>query len=90
MHTVYAVQIHNYLEIVALTILYEDHLLTLPVKISKIWFRARTRAVFYFFLNRYPPFLCNIVVVIFSFTDLGSSSEKGCSCSPSISKFIYD
>ena len=58
-------------------VLYYDHLITLTTEVSKIWPRARSRPAFLFFLNRYVPFIGNIIVSVYSFTNL-ADTDKVC------------
>ncbi|KAI0310716.1 hypothetical protein OF83DRAFT_1178265 [Amylostereum chailletii] len=70
-----ATLIHGYLEVAALTFLYHDHLITFSVEASRLWPRAVSRPSFLFFLNRYVPFFGNILVSVFSFTNLADGEK---------------
>ncbi|KAJ7583776.1 hypothetical protein C8J56DRAFT_951775 [Mycena floridula] len=61
--------------ICAATVLYFDHILTLPSEIALVWPRATSKSSGLFFMNRYVSFFGNMVVVGLSFARL---STEGC------------
>ncbi|KAI0042599.1 hypothetical protein FA95DRAFT_1499876, partial [Auriscalpium vulgare] len=67
--------VHNYLELAAITLLYYDYFLTLPQEVACIWPRPLARPSILFFLNRYVAFIGNIIVSVFSFTNLAEGDK---------------
>jgi hypothetical protein len=53
-----------YLHLIAITILYYDHFITLEAEISLLWKRPNTLSSYLFFLNRYFSFFGNICVLV--------------------------
>ncbi|KAI0062118.1 hypothetical protein BV25DRAFT_694044 [Artomyces pyxidatus] len=64
------------LELAALTFLYYDHAITFPDEVLRIWSRPFSRPSFLFYLNRYIPFFGNIVLLIFTYSDLASTDKR--------------
>ncbi|KAJ7206845.1 hypothetical protein GGX14DRAFT_698347 [Mycena pura] len=60
----------NSLHLMAISILYWDHLLTLDNEIRFLWMQKKTTSSVWFFLVRYLGFAGNIPVVIFSFMSI--------------------
>ncbi|KAL5498765.1 hypothetical protein ACEPAH_2120 [Sanghuangporus vaninii] len=53
----------KYYVLASITLLYFDHIITLPLEVRRIWCARFTGATFLFLLNRYIPFLGYIPVV---------------------------
>ncbi|KAJ7121084.1 hypothetical protein C8R44DRAFT_171781 [Mycena epipterygia] len=56
-----------YFHFCAITILYYDHLLTLPAEVAYIWRRPKSRSAYWFFLNRYLTFFTTLPITVFNF-----------------------
>jgi hypothetical protein len=57
-----ASSVHNYLHITSITLLFYDHILTLPAEIDHIWKRLRAPGSWWFLINRYFAFFGTILV----------------------------
>ncbi|KAE9398764.1 hypothetical protein BT96DRAFT_920638 [Gymnopus androsaceus JB14] len=69
----YQLLLHSYFEMLAITILYWDHLLTLKYEIQYLWQRPMSWSSYWFFLNRYFAFFSNITVTILGYVNLSTS-----------------
>ncbi|KAF9469555.1 hypothetical protein BDZ94DRAFT_1242693 [Collybia nuda] len=68
--------IHNCLHVLAVSILFYDHFITLGREIEYIWKRPKSISSYYFFLNRYTALLGTLVVTVLSLTTLPLQSCK--------------
>ncbi|PBK94931.1 hypothetical protein ARMGADRAFT_1062460 [Armillaria gallica] len=82
--------VHGYLQIISLSFLYWDHLITIGIAIPPLlcytiligagdelrllWNKPKTLASYLFFANRYLAFFGNITVTILGFTTLSATS----------------
>ncbi|KAI0305341.1 hypothetical protein B0F90DRAFT_1703614 [Multifurca ochricompacta] len=71
-----AISTHSYMQVAAISLLYYDHILTLPAEVSHIWSQAISPNTFLFLLNRYTAFLGNIAVSVIFFSNLTNSVES--------------
>ncbi|KAI0037238.1 hypothetical protein K488DRAFT_81460 [Vararia minispora EC-137] len=71
------VLIHVCLELVGLTILYYDYILTFPREVECIWPRTQSWSFVLFLLNRYVPIFGDISIIVFNFSRF-ASAEKTC------------
>ncbi|RDB15736.1 hypothetical protein Hypma_003764 [Hypsizygus marmoreus] len=77
--------IHNYLHLLAISILLYDHLMTFGNEVHYFWRRPKTRSAYWFFFNRYLAFFGNTVEVILFFTTLSAQRFAFLSPTPSTS-----
>lgn len=66
--------LHGYLQIISLSFLYWDHLITIDDELRLLWNKPKTLASYLFFTNRYLAFFGNITVTILGFTTLSVTS----------------
>ncbi|KAJ4494517.1 hypothetical protein C8J55DRAFT_414911, partial [Lentinula edodes] len=62
--------LHSYFHMLAISILYWDHALTLKYEVHYLWIGPKTWSSYWFFLNRYFAFFANITVTVFEFYNL--------------------
>jgi len=67
---------HGYLHMLAISILYYDHLITAGLEVRYLWGRPKSQSSYWFFLNRYFAFLANISVTALGFSKLSDESCK--------------
>jgi len=67
-----AVFVHGCLELIALTILYLDYVITLPREVERVWSRPARRPFALFLVNRYIPVFGDIAVTVFNFSDFAA------------------
>ncbi|KAK0203852.1 hypothetical protein DFS33DRAFT_1334698 [Desarmillaria ectypa] len=65
---------HGYLQIISISFLYWDHLITIDDELRLIWNKPKTFGSYLFFTNRYLAFFGNITVTILGFTTLSPTS----------------
>ena len=77
-------------------ILYYDHLITFSEELRYIWKRSFSMASAWFLVNRYIPFLGNVVVLVVRFDSFGNEVRtplrrdlNRCSCIPCASMRYY-
>lgn len=66
--------LHGYLQIISLSFLYWDHLITIDDELRLLWNKPKTLASYLFFANRYLAFFGNITVTTLGFTTLSVTS----------------
>ncbi|KAK0454091.1 uncharacterized protein EV420DRAFT_1765901 [Desarmillaria tabescens] len=66
--------LHGYLQIISLSFLYWDHLITIDDELRLLWSKPKTFGSYLFFTNRYLAFFGNITVAILGFTALSTTS----------------
>ncbi|KAE9398763.1 hypothetical protein BT96DRAFT_858890 [Gymnopus androsaceus JB14] len=71
--TAYQILLQSYFEMLAISILYWDHLLTLKYEIHYLWRSPMTWSSYWFFLNRYFAFFSNITATILEYVNLSTS-----------------
>lgn len=76
LRTSHDIMLQNVLHIVAIALIYYDHILTSGRETDLIWRRPKTRSSYYFLVNRYFSFFGNIAVSVLGFTDLSVQSCK--------------
>ncbi|KAK0482180.1 hypothetical protein IW261DRAFT_1466651 [Armillaria novae-zelandiae] len=69
------VLLHGYLQMVSLSFLYWDHLITIDDELRLLWNKPKTLASYLFFVNRYLAFFGNITVLTLEFTTLSITGE---------------
>ncbi|KAJ3886868.1 hypothetical protein GG344DRAFT_56692, partial [Lentinula edodes] len=63
--------LHSYFHMLAISILYWDHALTLKYEVHYLWIGPKTWSSYWFFLNRYFAFFANITVTVFECKSFG-------------------
>ncbi|KAJ6556374.1 hypothetical protein B0H19DRAFT_141737 [Mycena capillaripes] len=66
-HLASEIQIHNYLLLLSLCMMYWDWVITLDHEIRFMWKRARSASAYWFFAVRYAGLAANIPVTVFTF-----------------------
>ncbi|KAK0192493.1 hypothetical protein F5146DRAFT_1040242 [Armillaria mellea] len=70
--------LHGYLQIISLSFLYWDHLITIDDELRLLWNKPKTWASYLFFANRYLAFFGNITVTTLGFTTLSVTILRSC------------
>ncbi|KAF9058484.1 hypothetical protein BDP27DRAFT_577831 [Rhodocollybia butyracea] len=68
--TAHQLLLHGYFQMLAISILYWDHLLTFKYEVHYLWQGPKTHSTYLFFLNRYFACFANIAVTVLSFATL--------------------
>ncbi|RDB19002.1 hypothetical protein Hypma_014307 [Hypsizygus marmoreus] len=71
-NTAQEILIHNYFNVLAISVLLYDHLMTSGNEVDYIWRRPKTQSAYWFFFHRYLAFFGNTVEVILFFTTLSA------------------
>ncbi|KAF8193216.1 hypothetical protein K438DRAFT_846056 [Mycena galopus ATCC 62051] len=74
--TLRALQVHDVLFLISISVLYFDHLITFGDEIRFLWKKAKTPSTYSFLVNRYLAFFGDIVVTFFVFKTVPDSVCK--------------
>nr|GAT51855.1 predicted protein [Mycena chlorophos] len=70
-------QLHDYLALPGMILLYWDHVLTFRDELRFLWLRPKTPSTYCFLANRYIAFFGDIVILYFTFNTTAASACRG-------------